>query len=154
MDIEQTIRDYLPQLVHLSLGTCKDGKPWVCEVHFVHDDELNLYFRSLSSRRHSQDITANPNVAGNIVKQHLLGQMPLGLYFEGTAEKMDDEAARQKVFPYFQGQLERTEDILEEAKDPNGHQFYKITIETWYVFGKIGDSPVQKHELPWHGGKK
>ncbi|HLZ15367.1 MAG TPA: hypothetical protein VKQ34_05305 [Candidatus Saccharimonadales bacterium] len=38
LDIEQIIRDYLPDVVHMSLATCKDNKPWVCEVHFAYDD--------------------------------------------------------------------------------------------------------------------
>src|SRR5260370_2292460 len=96
-NIEQVIRDYLPQIIHMSLGTSQNDKPWVCEVHFVYDDNLNLYFRSLISRRHSQDIAANPHVAGNIVKQHAVGEYPLGLYFEGTAAIVADETEREKI---------------------------------------------------------
>lgn len=136
----------------MSLGTSKDNKPWVCEVHFVYDENLNLYFRSLTSRRHSQEIAANPHVAGNIVKQHAIGEYPLGLYFEGTAEKLDDEAERQKVFPLFRDRLACTEDTLEDAKDPEGHQFYKVTVENWCMFGQVGHGLRQKHTLPWDGG--
>ena len=32
--IERIIREYLPQIIHMSLATVKDNKPWVCEVHF------------------------------------------------------------------------------------------------------------------------
>lgn len=46
MDIEKTIRNYFPQVIHMSLATCADNKPWICEVHYVFDNELNLYFRS------------------------------------------------------------------------------------------------------------
>ncbi|MEK7153707.1 MAG: pyridoxamine 5'-phosphate oxidase family protein, partial [Patescibacteria group bacterium] len=99
MDIEKTIREYLPQVIHMSLATTKNNKPWVCEVHFAYDDALNLYFRSLASRRHSQEIAENPSVAGNIIKQHSLEEYPLGVYFEGMAEMMQpgdelDKAAK------------------------------------------------------------
>ena len=73
-NIEQTIREYLPGIIHMSLATCVDNKPRVCEVHFVYDNDLNLYFRSLTSRRHSQEIAINPFVSGNIVKQHVLNE--------------------------------------------------------------------------------
>jgi uncharacterized protein YhbP (UPF0306 family) len=139
INVEQVIRDYLPQILHMSLGTSEDNRPWVCEVHFVYDDNLNLYFRSLTSRRHSQDIATNPHVAGNIVKQHAKGEYPLGLYFEGTAAMLDDEAARQEITPLFKDRLGIEADILAESRDPEGHQFYKITVENWYVFGKFGD---------------
>ncbi len=151
-DVEQVIRDYLSQIVHMSLGTSNDNKPWVCEVHFVYDENLNLYFRSLASRRHSQDIAANPRVAGNIVKQHALGEYPLGLYFEGAAELLGSEDERRAVEPLFKERLEVTADIVGEAADPEGHQFYKITVENWYAFGKFDGDKGQKLKLPWNGG--
>jgi len=85
MDTEKIIRNYLPQVIHMSLATCANNKPWVSEVHFVFDNELNFYFRSTPQRRHSEEIATNPNVAGNIVTQHFLGQKVRGVYFEGLA---------------------------------------------------------------------
>lgn len=70
----------------MSLATSNNNKPWVCEVHYAYDDQLNLYFRSKPSRRHSQEIATNPHVAGSIVIQHKLGEKPRGVYFEGIAE--------------------------------------------------------------------
>jgi len=154
MDIEQIIREYLPQVVHMSLGTSKDNKPWVCEVHFAYDDDLNVYFRSKASRRHSQEIAANPNVAGNIVKQHALGEMPAGVYFEGTAEKLEAGEAQNKAAACINERLQPSYDILEDAKSEDGHQFYKITVENWYVFGKFGDEGAKKYQLAWNGGKQ
>jgi len=154
MDIEKVIRDYLPQIIHMSLGTSKDNKPWVCEVHFVYDDNLNLYFRSKAERRHSQEIAANPSVAGNIVIQHQTGQYPLGVYFEGTAEPMDNEADRQKIEPIFKERLKMDMDILEDAKLADGHHFYKITVKNWYVFGKLDNEGGKKYLLEWNGGTK
>ncbi len=49
MDVEKVIREYLPKVIHMSLATCVDNRPWVCEVHFVYDDDLNLYWRSTRS---------------------------------------------------------------------------------------------------------
>lgn len=154
MDIEQIIRGYLPEVVHMSLGTSKDNRPWVCEVHFVFDENLNLYFRSLASRRHSQEIAANPFVAGNIVRQHALGVVPAGVYFEGTAEQLETDDGRKAAFGYFKARLQKGEEILEEAKDPDGTQFYKITVANWYAFGNFDNQGMQKHRLVWNGGKR
>jgi uncharacterized protein YhbP (UPF0306 family) len=149
-DIEKVIRDYLPQTVHMSLATVKDNKPWVCEVHFAYDDDLNLYYRSTPARRHSEEIARNPNVAGNIVKQHELGEYPLGVYFEGTAEKLGPGADQDKAFKSIKTRLKADDAIMEEAKNPDGHQFYKITVSSWYVFGKLGGSEKgQKYRLEW-----
>jgi uncharacterized protein YhbP (UPF0306 family) len=151
-DIEKIIREYIDKSLHMSLGTSQDNKPWVCEVHFVFDDQLNLYFRSLKSRRHSQEIAANPNVAGNIVAQHLVGEKAHGVYFEGTAAIIEDDNKRQKLFPLFKSRLGTDESILEGARTAEGHQFYMVTVENWYAFGDFGDGSVTKYQLVWNGG--
>ncbi len=150
MDVEQVIRDYLPQIVHMSLGTSKDNKPWVCEVHFAYDEDLNLYFRSLTSRRHSQEIAQNPNVAGNVVRQHALGEYPRGVYFEGTAKLLEAGDEQNLAAKCIIDRLQAGDDILDQAKDPAGHQFYKITVDTFYVFGKFDDEGGKKYELKWN----
>lgn len=153
-NLEAVIRDYLPSVIHLSLGTSNDNKPWVCEVHFAYDDKLTIYYRSLTSRRHSQDIAANPRVAGNIIKQHAKGEMPLGIYFEGAAEKLESGPEQQTASKLLTERLEIPVDILAEAQRPDGHQFYKISVETFYIFGKLDDTGAKKFELAWDGGKQ
>jgi uncharacterized protein YhbP (UPF0306 family) len=150
MDVEKIVREYIDKSIHMSLGTSKDNKPWVCEVHFVYDEQLNLYFRSLKSRRHSQEIALNPNVAGNIVAQHSVDEYPHAIYFEGIASIVTGEQERQKLFPLFQARLGANEGVLEEAKSEDGHQFYKVTVSNWYAFGKFGQSSGQKYELSWN----
>jgi uncharacterized protein YhbP (UPF0306 family) len=152
MDIEQIIRENIDKSLHMSLATVSGNKPWVCEVHFVYDNDLNLYWRSEESRRHSQEIAANPHVAGNIVHQHASGEMPLGIYFEGQAELLKDLEEQQKVFPLFAERQGVKESALEDAQRPDGTKFYKANVQNWYAFGRFGDK-VQKLELEWKGGR-
>lgn len=154
MDIEKVIREYIDKSLHMSLATAVNNKPWVCEVHFVYDNDLNLYFRSLPTRRHSQEIELRPNVAGNIVAQHMQGEYPHAIYFEGTAALLDNKSEQQEVFPLFQTRLGIDQDALQDAQKPDGHKFYKITVGTWYAFGKFGGSNGQKYELHWNDGKR
>lgn len=153
INLEEIVREYIDKTVHMSLGTSSDGKPWVCEVHFVYDENLNLYFRSLKSRRHSLEIAVNPNVAGNIVKQHSVEEYPHAIYFEGEAKLVDNANERSALFPLFQKRLHATEAILKDAAQEDGHHFYKITVKNWYAFGKFGESSSAKHELDWNGGQ-
>lgn len=149
MNTEQFIREYLPNVVHMSLGTCAEGKPWVCEVHFTYDDELNLYFMSLPATRHGQEIAANANVSGNIVRQHAKGERPSGVYFEGTAEKLEETGEDSPVHKLYVERL-GFHPLLEKMVEPDGPRFYKITVENFYVFdatGKLG--PPQKYHLDW-----
>lgn len=154
IDVEKIIREYIDKSLHMSLATVSGNKPWVCEVHFVYDDDLNLYWRSLTSRRHSQELATNPNVAGNIVRQHSLEEYPHAIYFEGKAELLDDNEQQQKVYSLFQKRLGADETILAEAQKDDGHKFYKVTVENWYAFGKFGGDKGLKHQLAWNGGKK
>lgn len=147
MDVEKTIREYLPNILHMSLGTCVDNKPWVCEVHFVYDDDLNLYWRSAPLRRHSQDIAVNPHVAGNIVVQHGLGEKPRGLYFEGTAELLDDINEASPVYQLFVERLSFGPEILEAAATEDGPKFYKVNVADWYMFDARESKPSQKYRL-------
>ena len=145
MDVEQAIRDYLPDILHMSLATSVDNKPWVCEVHFVYDDDLNLYFRSLPSRRHSQEIAQNRAVAGNIVTQHGPGEKPRGLYFEGTAAVLNGVILDSPVFKLFSNRLNTSSEALTDALTEEGPKFYKITVSDWYVFDARESTPSQKY---------
>jgi uncharacterized protein YhbP (UPF0306 family) len=151
MDVEKLIREYLPDVIHMSLGTCRDNQPWVCEVHFAYDEDLNLYFRSLTSRRHSQEIADNTKVAGNIVKQVALDEFCKGVInFEGTAKLLQPGEEQNKAFTCIVNRLHLKDSILDDAKNPDGHQFYKITVNKWSIFGKFTDEGAQKYELEWN----
>jgi uncharacterized protein YhbP (UPF0306 family) len=149
MNTEAIIREHIDKTVHLSLATVTGNQPWVCEVHFAYDDRLNLYFRSLTSRRHSQEITTNPNVAGNIIDKHELGAPVVGLYFEGTASLLEPGPEQDTAAKCIETRL-KISDTLAEAKRPDGHQFYKITVTNWYSFGA---PKGQKLKLEWNGGR-
>lgn len=154
VNVEQIIQEYIDKSLHMSLATVSENKPWVCELHFAYDENLNLYFRSLTSRRHSQEISRNPYVAGNIVRQHKLDEYPHAIYFEGRAELVADEGEFQKLFGYFKQRQDVDESIINDAKKEDGHKFYKVTVENWYAFGKFGGDRGMKHKLVWKGGKK
>lgn len=54
--------------------------------------------------------------------------------------------------PYFDQCVcydEGMDEYLNFAKRDDGPKPYKITVQNWYVFGRIGDMPMQKHKLQW-----
>jgi uncharacterized protein YhbP (UPF0306 family) len=150
MDIEKVVREYIDKTVHMSLATVSDNAPWVCEVHFAYDDNLNLYWMSLASRRHSQEIVKNPNVAGNIIDKYPLGAPATGVYFEGRAELLEPGEAQNTAFECMKQRLSVKDEAVEDAKDPNKYQFYKVTVKNWYVFGKFDTPTGQKYKLEWN----
>lgn len=154
LDVEKVVREYIGKSLHMSLATSANNKPWVCEVHFVYDDNLNLYWRSKSDRRHSKEIAENPNVAGNIVKQHSLEEYPHAIYFEGVAELVTDELKHPEIAELFIERQIGDSSIIEDAKKSDGHKFYKVTVANWCAFGKFGGDKGQKYTLEWNGGNK
>ena len=147
--IETTIKEYIDQIVHMSLSTCVDNQPWVCEVHFAVDDELNIYFRSIKSSRHAQEIAQNPNVAGNIVTQHFKNQRVRGVYYEGTAELMTDVTEDHPGVEATAKRYGRESAIQAVKPEDNESHYFKITVKNWYVFDSYGPAPVGKYQLPW-----
>lgn len=147
MDIEKVIREYLPNVFHMSLATCVDNKPWICEVHFVYDSDLNFYFLSKPNRRHSKEIAVNPNVAANIVKQHGPTEKPRGVYLEGKAELMTDINQDSMAYKLYQERFDIREKMLQEVMtEPEGHKFYKITPENFVLFDAVNfpENPRQE----------
>jgi len=147
-NVEQAIRDYLPQIIHMSLGTSRDNKPWVCEVHFAFDQELNLYFRSRTNSRHCLEIKDNPNVAGNIVTQHHGEEKPRGVYFEGICEMAEGTDAVNAINEYNKRFGVDEENVAAKNTDDN-HRFYKIVVSKYFVFDTRESKPAQKYELAW-----
>ncbi|MCF7831400.1 MAG: pyridoxamine 5'-phosphate oxidase family protein [Candidatus Pacebacteria bacterium] len=143
LDVEKAIRECLKEICHMSLATCVNNKPWVCEVHFVYDDDLNIYFHSKLDRRHSKEIKSNQFVAGNIVAQHTLGSKVRGVYFEGGAELLNNITKGSKVYHLFKNQLNKDEKILEIPG------FYKVAVENFALFDNRESNPSQKYILPW-----
>ncbi|MEO8863299.1 MAG: hypothetical protein ABI354_03185 [Candidatus Saccharimonadales bacterium] len=154
IDIEQIVWEYIDKSLHMSLATSNNNKPWVCEVHFAYDENLNIYWRSQESRRHSQEVKGNPSVAGNIVRQHAATDYPHAIYFEGRAEIVSDDIELKKIASLFAVRLGIKSDMVTDSKQVDGHKFYKISVENWYAFGKFGGSSGYKYKLEWNGGKR
>lgn len=89
IDMRQRIKEVLEQGYLLSLGTADDGGPWVADVIYVADDDLNIYWMSGRKFRHSLAIEMNPKVAGSITVSARPGEKDLGVQLEGEAKRLD-----------------------------------------------------------------
>lgn len=149
MDLEQKIREYITNVIHMSLGTSVDNKPWVCEVHFAFDNGLNLYFCSLPKTRHCQEIEQNPHASGAITVQHEPSEKPLGIYFEGLAKKVEAYAEDEPGFLAYVSRFPKRLDFAKEYADAEGFRLYKVTVSDFYMFDARESHPPQKRHLTW-----
>jgi uncharacterized protein YhbP (UPF0306 family) len=121
-DIKNLIKEVLEKGYLMSLGTHDEGGVWVCDVIFVHDDELNIYWMSKLHRRHSKAVLVNAKVAGTITVSGQ-GEDNLGIQFEGFAEKLEgsnDMLAKKHYTKRKKPEPKETDDVLD------GGSWYKM----------------------------
>ncbi len=152
VDVEKTVRENIDRTLHMSLATVRENKPWICELHFAYDDELNLYFISLEDKRHSQEIVRNANVAGSIIDNYAIdAQAPVGVYFEGAAVIVNDTNEIEKAAELlFARNKTDKQYVIDEACREKGHRVYKVSVNRWAVFGRFEEKHGTKHELEWN----
>lgn len=112
-DIKKLIQGVLEKGYLMSLGTVDDGG--VCDVLYIFDEELNLYWMSDPDTRHSKAILENPKVAGTITV-NLPKENNLGIQFEGLAEKIDGarwDLAKKHYAKRKRPEPKETDDVLQ-----------------------------------------
>jgi hypothetical protein len=148
-EVEKIIRGYLPQIIHMSLATCVDGRPWTCELHFAWDDELNIYFGSAMSSRHCEEIRKNPHVSGTIATQHFMNQKTRHIAFEGTAEQIEDLSEDHPAFQAYHKRFNTPPQMVKAAQGEGKARYYKIRVSDFYLSDGYESNPPQKYHLEW-----
>ena len=123
MDIRSRIVEVLEKGYLISLATLDDGGLWVADVIYTFDNDLNIYWMSYPTTRHSKAIEGNNQAAGSITVTSYGEKPELGIQFSGRAEKIDT-LPHDLVVKYFtklgDPAPEEGEDVLE------GHSWYML----------------------------
>ena len=95
---QRLVREVIASNRYLTLSTAADDEPWAAPIEYLNDDDLNLYFLSTGSSRHSRHIEENTLVAVAIFDAEQPGEyspdasMTLrGVQIRGTAERLSPE---------------------------------------------------------------
>ena len=131
----------------MQLATTVGGKPWICNVWFAADKDLNIYWFSSLTRIHSKEVTENPNVAAAIVFPQTPTDIPRGIQLEGTArvlsEDENDQALsvyRDRIFP-----METIEKLMKDPETP--HKFYMVKPSKIVLFDGVNFPDQWRQEL-------
>lgn len=91
-------RDFAEKIVkenrYLTLATSIGQDPWIATLEYLTDKDLNLYFFSMETSKHSQHIETNPKVAVSIYSDKQPEYQPgkdiqlAGVQIKGEAEKL------------------------------------------------------------------
>lgn len=121
MNLKVQIQHILEQGYLLSLASVDGGGPWVSDLIYTFDDELNTYWISRPEFRHSKAFITNPRGAGAITTVEKPLGKGMGIQLEGTvivlAQIPKDALAR-----YTQKRSGKTSWELEP-----GEAWYKLT---------------------------
>jgi uncharacterized protein YhbP (UPF0306 family) len=138
MSLRTFIADYLREARLMQLATSLDDQPWVCSVWFAADSDLNIYWFSSITRRHSKELLKNKKVAGAIALPQTPDDPPRGLQFEGTAQVLEEKKDVDGAIALYEGRIfprEKIKAFMEHRIKP--HKFYKITVAKFVLFDAI-----------------
>ena len=138
IDIRNLIKDYLVEAKLMQLATCVDGQPWTCNVWFAADDNLNIYWFSSLTRRHSEEVFKNNKVAAAIALPQTPKDPPVGLQLQGTAELLMDWVDIEKAISVYADRIFAREKIDEFMKsEARPHRFYRIRPTHFVLFDAV-----------------
>lgn len=148
MDLRKLIEEYLKEAKLMQLATSSDNQPWVCSVWFAADSDLNIYWFSSITRRHSKELLKNKKVAGAIALPQAPDDPPRGLQFQGIAELLENERDIDKAISVYEGRIfskEKIEELINHKEKP--HKFYRIKPTKFVLFDAVNFPDNSRQEL-------
>lgn len=145
MEIEQLVREYLPEGDIMQLATIGDNKPWICTVYYVSDEALNVYWLSFPTRRHSQEIAQNNAVAITVPLK--LDKPVIGIQAEGLAEVVRDADTVKKVMKQYIEKYNSGKDFYSNfVAGKNQHYMYKCMPTNFVLFDEVDFTDKPRRE--------
>jgi len=149
-DIKKQIKNHLKKARVMQLATSVNNLPWVCNIHFYTDDDLNFYWISTLDRRHSQEIKQNQHVAVTI-KVHEdtpEEQYVIGITVEGKAELLSEKEAK-KIADHYKTKLNKPQSLIDDIfAGRNPHKFYRLKPEKFVLFDNKNFPEDPRQECP------
>lgn len=150
MNLKSLIKDYLNIAKLMQLATSLENQPWVCNVWFASDSNLNIYYFSSITRRHSKEVLKNNKVAGAIALPHTPDDSPRGLQFQGVVEVLGKQADIDKAISVYAGRIfsrGKIKEFMEHKEKP--HRFYRIKPTQFILFDVVNfpDNSRQEYNL-------
>ncbi len=132
---------------HMQLATVNDGKPWICTVYFVNDEDFCLYWTSGRSRQHSIEILTSSSSAVTIVKD---SERKQALQIVGNAYEVEDDDL-ERVHELYTSKFGPKDYNLEEIKQhaPEGRAYWIFKPSKIFLWDEVNfpDSPKQSFDV-------
>ena len=140
------IRSYLPQGRMMQIATVDGDQPWICTVYFVEDEELNLYWLSFPTRRHSQEIAKHSKVA--VAVPIKFDKPVVGIQAEGVAETVADKEVIAAVMQRYVAKYNSGQQFYDNfVAGRNQHVLFKFTPSTYVLFDEVNFPTDGRQEI-------
>lgn len=143
--IQSLVQKYLSEAEIFQLATSKGAQPWICNLHFIADEQSNVYWISKTTRRHSEEIASNPNAAITIAVK--TDRPLIGLQAEGTAEIVTDTAHVGTIMDTYMQRHGTDKAFVDTIVDgTNEHKLYAFHPKHFSLFDQVNfsDQPSQE----------
>ena len=152
-DLTRRILAYLEERSVMALATDGPGGLGVAPVMYVNFG-TDLYFTSVATTRHAQNLAANGRAAGAICDECWDYMAMKGLQLDGKVVLVEDVELRRKVvaaylrkYPFAAGLWQGEQDPEVIARAPGVHDFYRLT-PVRLMFTDHEHKPGVREELP------
>ena len=130
----------------MQLASSVDNQPWICTVYYVADGNLNIYWLSWTTRRHSQEIKANCKVAVTIPIK--LDRPVTGVQAEGKASEVTDAVLIEEMMKKYTAKYDAGHEFYKNFMDgKNKHTMYKFTPAAYVLFDEFNFPDEGRQEL-------
>lgn len=145
--VQKLIRDYVPQGAMMQVASVAGDQPWICTVYYVSDEECNLYWLSLPSRRHSRELASQPKAAAAIPIKYD-GNPVVGLQVEGEAEEVTDAPLIARIMKCYVKKYSTGKDFYDNfVAGKNQHRLYRLRPRLIVLFDEVDfDRSNSRHE--------
>lgn len=148
-ETKKLIKEYLKEANLMQLATDSNGKPWVCNVWFAADEDMNIYWFSSITTRHSQEISKNSSVAVAICLPHIPTENKArGIQLEGIAKQLTDPDDVETAIGHCVGRiftLKQVRQFMSNTDEPR--RFYRLKPTKIVLIDTVNlpDSPRQEY---------
>ncbi len=135
MNPADLLKQYLGERHMMQLATVSHDQPWCCTVYYVADEELNLYWASLPTRRHSRELAEHPKVAAAIPVKFVNGEKVIGIQVEGKAAQVKPSSKIRPITEQYAEKFHRDAQWVSDfINGRTAHKLYKLTPESFVLF--------------------
>ncbi len=135
MKPQDLLHDYVNSCNVMQLASCKDGKPYVVNVHYYAAEDGSLYWISTRDRRHSQELEQNPAACATLkIHENTIDEpWVIGLTIEGVVEHIAEDAGA--VAERYRQKLGKGKQMMQDIKTGvNPHKFYRLVPQRYSLF--------------------